>query len=357
MTNKRSITVDAAKLKRASIKFKEKGLSVKEAFDHFLDYVLIKEDISFLVSSQARQKQDEIFLQSIADILSSQCEYIYYISIDTNRYREYVAKDEYQVAGVNRVGDDWFKDTQTNIPIIIHEDDQDKLKEALTKESIIKNTEDGNVYSLSYRMITSGEPIYYSMRLSRSSVDDTCVIAEVRNIQKQYEKESNYRNRIKKISEEARLDSLTNCFNYLAFAECKALLQERLDNNKNDFAIAMCDLNDLKVINDTLGHLKGDEYLIESSNFIKTNFCNSKVYRIGGDEFIVVLEYEDFNNRNKIVEDFKKQIIYNKDHDKPVIAIGLSNITNDKLVDSMIRNADIAMYLNKRDLKGIKSGI
>ena len=122
----------------------------------------------------------------------------------------------------------------------------------------------------------------------------------------------------------------------------------------NEFAITVCDLNNLKTINDTLGHKVGDEYIKGASKMICDACKHSSVYRIGGDEFAVLMMGEDYDNRETIIEGIKAKVVENlKAGDKPVVAVGCSEFRpdSDKKVEDVFDRADIAMYKNKKWLK------
>ncbi len=353
MFKTKNIKVDADKLKQAREIFKAYDLTPSEVFNIFLDKVNFEGKLPFtLKDASIEAKERSSFLKTVVDIMISQCEYIYYIDVENNNYREHVNEGGYEVAGVNRVGEDWFRDTYNSIPIIIHEDDRARLREQLTKKNILEHCEGGNTFSTTYRMITTGKPIYHNLIASLSNNDGVYIIVEVRNVQKQFEKEAEYKKKLEKANEEARFDLLTHCYNYLAFDEVKHELNRRIANKQIDFALAMCDLNDLKIVNDTLGHFVGDQYLIESSEMIRGIFKKSRVFRIGGDEFIVLLEGEDYENRYELVKRFKKESLDNSKNNKPAIAIGLAEVTEyTKDIDEVYQSADAAMYINKRTFK------
>lgn len=75
-----------------------------------------------------------------------------------------------------------------------------------------------------------------------------------------------------------------------------------------EFAVAVFDLNDLKKVNDTLGHEAGDQYVKDSCKFICQRFKYSPVFRIGGDEFVVILEGIDYEDREEILKGFEEDI-------------------------------------------------
>ena len=68
-------------------------------------------------------------------------------------------------------------------------------------------------------------------------------------------------------------------------------LKETMKTNKHTkFALVECDINGLKGINDTYGHEIGDVYIVNSCRGICSVFKHSPVFRIGGDEFVVILQ-------------------------------------------------------------------
>jgi len=101
------------------------------------------------------------------------------------------------------------------------------------------------------------------------------------------------------------VDALTSVRNKGAFDEYIHELQKRLDANEAfPFAIGVFDCDNLKKVNDQNGHDKGDVYLIAASQLICRIFSHSPVFRIGGDEFAVVLQNEDFDHRDELISRF-----------------------------------------------------
>ena len=122
----------------------------------------------------------------------------------------------------------------------------------------------------------------------------------------------------------------------------------------------MIDLNFLKRINDTYGHERGDIAIKKLCKIICHVFKNSHVFRIGGDEFIVILEKEEFFNAENLVKEFKSQInLISKDvsidpWERVSAAIGYAAYDEnlDSSVTSLFRRADKAMYAYKKEMKG-----
>jgi diguanylate cyclase (GGDEF)-like protein len=115
------------------------------------------------------------------------------------------------------------------------------------------------------------------------------------------------------------------------------------------------DINGLKHINDTQGHHAGDEYIKASCHIICTVFKHSPVFRIGGDEFAVLLTGHDFDEREHLLERFKDIVTCNAKKGLANLAFGMA--TYDKELDSSIETvferADKAMYENKKQFKAM----
>ena len=108
---------------------------------------------------------------------------------------------------------------------------------------------------------------------------------------------------------QAYTDVLTGVKSKLAYSDKVQQLDKALENGVLDkLAIVVFDLNDLKRINDTLGHDVGDEMIISACRLICKVFQHSPVYRIGGDEFASILEGGDYENREELLRVFDQRI-------------------------------------------------
>lgn len=152
------------------------------------------------------------------------------------------------------------------------------------------------------------------------------------------------------------VDALTSVRNKGAFVNYVQALQNRLDaGEKFDFAMGVFDCDNLKQINDQNGHDKGDIYIKAASQLICRVFAHSPVFRIGGDEFAVVLQNEDFNNREDLIRQFEQEKLEqcaaaSNKWDEPRVAMGIAvhDPEIDSSVDDTLHRADKAMYENKR---------
>ena len=152
------------------------------------------------------------------------------------------------------------------------------------------------------------------------------------------------------------VDALTSVRNKGGFDEYINGLQKRMDQGeKFTYAIGVFDCDDLKAINDQNGHDKGNVYLQTASRLICRIFQHSPVFRIGGDEFAVVLQNDDFKNREELVNSFnqkQEEICVSAENkwDEVHIALGIAvyDPDIDHSVNDTVRRADKLMYENKR---------
>ncbi|MBR1507873.1 MAG: transporter substrate-binding domain-containing protein [Eubacterium sp.] len=164
---------------------------------------------------------------------------------------------------------------------------------------------------------------------------------------------------LKVLNKRVFVDALTSVRNKGAYNEYIQKIQEKLENGEDlNFAIAMFDCNDLKSINDKYGHDKGDIYLKKACQLICKVFEHSPVFRIGGDEFVVVLLNEDFEKREELVKCFETrrlEMCQAAKHkwEEVHMAFGLADYDSvlDKSANETAHRADKKMYDNKRLIK------
>ena len=165
----------------------------------------------------------------------------------------------------------------------------------------------------------------------------------------------------------ATLDTLTGIRNKTAFDERSRLINEELANERSadgppEFGFAMIDLNNLKVINDNYGHNKGDIAIRKLCKLICDVFEHSPVFRVGGDEFVVLLENDDYRNAETLVDRFRKETRrLSEDVGKEpwvrisaAIGCALYDPAIDTGTKSVLARADSEMYECKKSMKGLK---
>ena len=168
--------------------------------------------------------------------------------------------------------------------------------------------------------------------------------------------------KVKKLEEKSNLDSLTKIYNRRALSTYlnKICLNKKLPYN---FHLLMLDIDDFKIVNDEYGHVAGDKVLIFIANILrKTLREGDKVFRYGGEEFIIILNRIDDEHCRLIVDRLlylirKNKLIYKKYSLGITTSIGVANYENGDTPDSLIARADKALYKAKSNGKNQMFGI
>ena len=137
----------------------------------------------------------------------------------------------------------------------------------------------------------------------------------------------------------------------------KDTLQEQIEKGSTTFGFVMIDLNDLKEVNDHYGHDCGDKYILGCCHIFCTVYKQSPIYRVGGDEFVVLLQNSDYKNKDKLIKviesEFKKT--RNNKSRKPwerySVAYGMAEYKPGDTVDNVFKRADESMYHKKMEIK------
>lgn len=158
----------------------------------------------------------------------------------------------------------------------------------------------------------------------------------------------------KALKKERDRDGLTGVKNRRAFGNALEQANRCMDGQQR-IGLIMCDLNDLKGVNDAFGHDKGDEYIRYAADSICEAFPDGEVFRIGGDEFAVLLQ-------NVSADEVRKSILVLEDRIAargnecsyvPSIAAGYAfyDADTDKGLENTLSRADADMYEKKRKMK------
>lgn len=161
-----------------------------------------------------------------------------------------------------------------------------------------------------------------------------------------------YDEKLAMVQNKAEIDALTGIKNKNSYKEREELMDRRImEHRQPEFAIVVFDVNDLKKTNDTRGHEAGDKLIREACGIICKTFKRSPVYRIGGDEFVVISQDEDYERSDELVEIIARHNEEALNGGGVVIACGMARFDNDDCVSTVFRNADRKMYDNKNKLK------
>ncbi len=157
-------------------------------------------------------------------------------------------------------------------------------------------------------------------------------------------------------------DALTKVLSRISYDSKVKEFDRKIRENPNEvkFALCECDLNNLKLVNDTFGHESGDNYIINCCKLICDIFKHSPVYRVGGDEFVAILQSDDYENYEAIkktvseitaAEMTKAVTLF----EKKSFAAGFAifDPQKDRHFADVMKRADVEMYQNKKVLKSL----
>jgi diguanylate cyclase (GGDEF)-like protein len=170
--------------------------------------------------------------------------------------------------------------------------------------------------------------------------------------------EMEYNDQKKQFEKTSYIDPLTNIYNRRYFDENAEKMVEKASLDNQQLALLMIDLDHFKVINDTNGHLCGDDALTITATTLKEFFhpFESIVARFGGDEFIVLIELKKNESVQTMAENLYQtltslSLTMNDEVVHLEFSIGVSTNKKGQIteVGELIHNADLALYTSKRN--------
>ena len=135
-------------------------------------------------------------------------------------------------------------------------------------------------------------------------------------------------------------DALTNLFNRLKF---NADIENLSKSHAPLFTCLYVDVNGLHELNNLLGHQKGDEMLCCVANTLLKHFPDERVYRIGGDEFVVTSTKLSKRTMEITVEDVRRDLLV----DNYAISVGIETGACGEHVEKIVADAELAMRNDK----------
>jgi diguanylate cyclase (GGDEF)-like protein len=168
----------------------------------------------------------------------------------------------------------------------------------------------------------------------------------------QVRREQEFARNLSLAQQRATRDSLTGVRNKHAYADAERDLDELIEQTEDPaFAIVICDVNDLKKVNDTQGHKAGDQYIRDACAVICNAFKHSPVFRVGGDEFAVICRGHDYDHLDDILAVMEEHNAHGKGSGGIQIAFGAARFDADESAEVVFSRADRRMYERKAQMK------
>ncbi len=313
----------------------------------------IDEEMQAQLALKADREKSVTYTQ-IAETMAAHFDLIYYIDCESAHYAEFSTKRKSGELKIQEEGEDFFAASGKNLDRLIYSEDRERIRNFLDRDHLITGLENCRQLTEDYRMLVDGGKTQYTRMEVTYSSDRSHFIICIENRDNDVRREQEHLAALSMANEMARRDELTHVKNKTAYHEKEKELQDQIDSGCDPFGIVVCDINDLKMINDTEGHRAGDEYIRACCTLICRTYQHSPVYRIGGDEFVVILRDEDFINRKKLLADLRRQVEENiRISEGPVVASGMTEYQPgaDHSIGDVFTRADSRMYENKAHLK------
>ena len=159
--------------------------------------------------------------------------------------------------------------------------------------------------------------------------------------------------RIEYINSLAYTDKLTNTKNNTSYLYEVAHIKEQLKKGKMNLALFIIDVNGLKKVNDEYGHQYGNQLLTETSSILIDVFGYDNVYRIGGDEFCVILKDTNEAFCQILMEKLNQELAEHEGeiYISAAVGYGLYDAAIDTDYDSLFKRMDEEMYHKKSEMK------
>ena len=312
----------------------------------------IDEEVRAQLALKADREKSVTYTQ-IAETLAAHFDLIYYIDCENAHYAELSAKRKSGELKVQEEGKDFFAACRKNLDRLIYSEDRERIRNFLDRDHLISGLGNRRMLTEDYRMLVDGGKTQYTRMEVTYSSDHSHFIICVENRDNDVRREQEHLAALSMANEMARRDELTHVKNKTAYHEKEKELQKQIEAGCDPFGIVVCDINDLKTINDTEGHRAGDEYIKACCLLVCQTYQHSPVFRIGGDEFAVILRGADYANREKLLADLRRRVEENiRISEGPVIASGMAEYQpGDRLVGDVFSRADGRMYENKTHLR------
>ena len=281
---------------------------------------------------------------------------LYCVDLESDQYTEFSASKEYEDLGISKHGSDFFSSTYENSLRTIHPEDQALFHSQVTKENILATINRDGIFVLDYRLMSGDLPTYVRLKAAKVEEDGKSIlIIGLLDEDAQIRQEQEYARNLSAARKMATIDSLTGVKNKHAYVQWEEKINEGIkERTQEPFAVVVCDINNLKAVNDLYGHKEGDVCIRNACSKICRVFSHSPVFRTGGDEFVVILLGEDYSQREKLMEQINElPVDRSKIRIGETVAAGMVEYNKELHFSllSVFEEADKAMYVRKQELK------
>jgi len=307
-----------------------------------------------ILRQEAERSEEERIAYARINALIGDFLCLYIVDPVSGLYHEYSKSGNFKKYALPESGDDFFGVAAEYARRYVYPDDQHMFLTAFTKDNVMREISLNGHCEMSCRFVMDSRPVHTRLRAAFVvEKDGMRMVVGINNIEASVRQEEEYAKTLAQAQTRASVDALTGVRNRHAFLAA----EEELDNLIGTrivpaFAITMLDVNELKKVNDTEGHAAGDQLIRDACKVICDIFDHSPVFRIGGDEFVVISRGTDYDHIDELVAEIEKHNEEAKRNGGPVVACGMSKYDDDDSATAVFERADHAMYKDKARLKG-----
>ena len=282
-----------------------------------------------------------------------------YVDLEQDFYRRYQSRFDHEHSS-GRYSDLLKEYIARNV----HPEDREMLTAACSPDALRSRLLMNKRISMRYRFIGGSTPRYYEIQFVNTEGDDNArfvilTLSDIDDIVRKEIMSTRLMQDTRQIPNESDplsgYDTLSGARNLSAYTDAISRLTESVNNTAHPrFGVVAVDINDLQQINSTFGHSIGDLCIRSCCNILTSVFAGSVVYRMGGDEFTVLLTGEDYERREALMEElFRRESAarmlpdYAGGKTSFSAGLGVYDAMSKDTVADVIRKADIAMYTRK----------
>lgn len=224
----------------------------------------------------------------------------------------------------------------------VYEADQNIFSTKLNLDSLRSYFRRNEKFSLRYRRLVNGEFRWVYLEILRHkhyTHENQVVWLFVKDVHDNYVREMENQRELERFCKYDTLTGLNNFYSYQIL--CKTFAE---GHSHKGIGVIFADLNGLKLINDTRGHDAGNEFLKTFSSKVLTHFNSENIYRISGDEFLIIQFDEAQDRFEEAAEKFQKQL---ESEPVPQASIGFCWKLEASHIEDVTRKAEIHMYESK----------
>lgn len=309
-----------------------------------------RSDRFFLVFSNI--DRERVFHSIAEKFVFKNCDYFYCVDLRQNRFERFSGAAEPDSDLPPEQGDDYRGQMVEYITSRVVDADVNLVLDAVDPQSIIRRLDSEGEYTITYGLNTPNGLRRKHVVFRYYDAENKIALIRRSDVTEEYERRLAEKRRMADFEREAMIDGLTGAYNRQGGVR---LIRRVLDETDTINALCVLDLDHFKRINDTYGHIRGDEALRDCGEKLRSLLrAGDVVVRLGGDEFIVFLkDIRSEENARQCVESLVRRL-YNPEGHGPgepmSVSIGAAmSRGRGESFESLYRAADSALYLVKSE--------